>query len=298
MADQFSQTLSHEETFSQYRPYLFTIAYRMLGSVMDAEDMVQESFLRWQQTTQLAIQSPKAYLASITTRLCIDHLRAAQTQRQNYPGPWLPAPLLTEHVPASEDELTLSDSLSMAFLVLLESLSPVERAAFLLRDVFEYEYSEIAQIVDKSEANCRQLVRRAREHLAARRPRFQTNLAEQQRLTMEFAAACSEGDMDRLLHTLADDIIVWSDGGGKISAARNPIYGADRAGRYLLGLLGKAPAHYTARFAVVNGQPGFVAYLGERPFSVMTLEIGNGRIQSIRIVVNPDKLGHVPPLPA
>jgi RNA polymerase sigma-70 factor (ECF subfamily) len=268
----------------------------MLGSVMDAEDMVQETFLRWQQTAETPIQSPKAYLTAIITRLCIDHLRSARVQRESYLGPWLPEPLLTDDTTGAAELAALSDSLSMAFLVLLEKLSPLERAVFLLREVFDYDYAEIAPIVGKTEANCRQLVRRARQRLSDGRPRFETSPAEQQTLTIQFAQACATGDLDGLLHILAEDITLWSDGGGKVSAARQPIFGSDRVSRFLLGLMKKAPPDLTTRFALVNGQPGFVNYIGGRPNNVLTLEIGNGRIQAIRVVVNPDKLKTIPPL--
>src|SRR5688572_16689957 len=171
------------DPFTQYRPLLFSIAYRMLGSVMDAEDMVQETFLRWQQTAANEVQSPKAYLTAIITRLCIDYLRSARVQRESYLGPWLPEPFLTDDTTGAAELAALSDSLSMAFLVLLEKLSPLERAVFLLREVFDYDYSEIAAIVGKTEANCRQLVRRARQHLSDGRPRFDTSPTEQQTLT-------------------------------------------------------------------------------------------------------------------
>lgn len=284
------------DPFTQHRPLLFSIAYRMLGSVMDAEDMVQETFLRWQQAAENEVQSPKAYLTAIITRLCIDHLRSARVQRESYLGPWLPEPLLTDDTTGTAELATLSDSLSMAFLVLLEKLSPLERAVFLLREVFDYDYAEIAAIVGKTEANCRQLVRRARQHLSNGRPRFQTSPTEQQTLTIQFAQACATGDLDGLLQVLAEDITLWSDGGGKVSAARRPILGSDRVARFLLGLVKKAPPDLATRFARVNGRPGFVTYVGGNPLMVLSLETGNGRIQAIHIVVNPDKLKTIPPL--
>lgn len=284
------------ETFNQYRPLLFAIAYRMLGSVMDAEDMVQETYVRWEQAADVAAQSPKAYLSSIVTRLCIDQLRSARVQREVYLGPWLPEPLLTDDTTGAAEMAALADSLSMAFLILLEKLSPVERAVFLLREVFDYEYDEIAAIVQKSEANCRQLVRRARAHLAAGRPRFAVSPAEQQQLARQFAVACTTGDLDGLLNTLADDIILWSDGGGKVAAAQRPVHGPARVARLLLGLLRQAPSNFVSHAATINGQPGFINYIDGRPISVLTLEIGNGRIQTIRVVVNPDELRRIPPL--
>jgi RNA polymerase sigma-70 factor (ECF subfamily) len=211
------------ETFNQYRPLLFSIAYRMLGSVMDAEDMVQETYLRWEQAYGNEIQSPKAYLSAIITRLCIDQLRSARAQREVYPGPWLPEPLITGEPAGTADIAALNESLSMAFLILLEKLPPVERAVFLLREVFDYPYGDIAAIVNKSEANCRQMVSRSKAYIAAGRPRFEVSPAEQQQLTSQFIEACTAGDLDNLVNILAEDIILWSDGGGKGAAARQPI---------------------------------------------------------------------------
>lgn len=285
------------ETFNQYRPLLFSIAYRMLGSVMDAEDMVQETYVRWEQAAGVEAQSPKAYLSAIVTRLCIDQLRSARMQREVYVGPWLPEPLITNDTTSAAEMAALADSLSMAFLTLLEQLTPVERAVFLLREVFDYDYGEIAAIVQKSEANCRQLVRRAKAHLAAGRPRFDVSPTEQQQLAERFTLACATGDLDSLLDTLAADITLWSDGGGKAAAARRPIHGSERVAHFLLGILRQAPPGFAAYPAMVNGQPGFISYVNGRPFSVLTLEVGNGRIQAIRIIVNPDKLRSIPPIP-
>ena len=284
------------ETFNHYRPLLFSIAYRMLGSAMDAEDMLQETYLRWEQVAGDEVQSPKAYLSSIITRLCIDQLRSARVHREVYLGPWLPEPLITGDSSGVAEMAALTDSLSMAFLILLEKLSPVERAVFLLREVFDYQYGEIAAIVDKSEANCRQMVKRAKAHIAAGRPRFDVSPAEQEQLTLQFTQACATGDMHGLLDILAEDITLWSDGGGKVAAAQRPIHGPDRVARFLLGILRQAPPGFVSHFATVNGQPGFIAYMDGWPFSVLTLELGAGRIQAIRIVVNPDKLRSIPPL--
>lgn len=187
------------ETFIQYRPLLFSIAYRMLGTVMDAEDIVQETFLRWQRTSEVTVQSAKTYLATIITRLCINHLRSARVQREQYIGSWLPEPLVTPWTGAPADVAELTDSLSTAFLVLLESLLPTERAVFLLREVFEYDYPEIGQIVGKSPANCRQILRRARQHLEPQRPRFQVSPEQREQLTIQFIQAWNQGDLQGLL---------------------------------------------------------------------------------------------------
>ena len=282
------------ETFADLRPYLFTVAYNMLGSVMDAEDMVQEAYLRWQRAGEVA-ESPKAYLTAVTTRLCIDHLRSAKVQREAYIGPWLPEPLVTAVSPTAEENVTLSETLSLAFLVLLESLSPTERAVFLLRQVFEYDYAEIAAIVDKSEANCRQMVRRARQHIEAGRPRFDVPLPQQEALVTQFTAACVAGDVEGLINLLAEDIEVWSDGGGKATAARKVIVGRSQVARFLLGVMRLAPDNAETQFALINGQLGLVARVNGRPLLVMALEVGDGRIHTIRNILNPDKLKHIHP---
>lgn len=282
------------EQFNEYRALLFSIAYRMLGSVMEAEDMVQETFLRWQQTNVAEVQSAKAYLTTIITRLCIDHLRSAQVQREQYIGPWLPEPVVTEKPLQADDSALLAESLSMAFLVLLESLTPTERAVFLLREVFDYNYSEVAQIVGKSEANCRQVARRARQHVHNRRPRFDPSPTEQQRLTVQFMETCAKGDMPGLLNLLATDITLWSDGGGKAVAALNPLHGAERVARFCLGITRKAAANVTVRLAWVNGQPGIIGYEAGRPITIFIFEIFDGVIQAIHSIRNPDKLEGVP----
>jgi RNA polymerase sigma-70 factor (ECF subfamily) len=279
------------EVFDRHRPLLFSIAYRMLGSVMDAEDIVQEAFVRWQRASGTEVRSPRAYLSSVVTRLCIDQLRSARVQREQYVGPWLPEPLPTEPAPNAVDE-----SLSMAFLVLLESLTPTERAVFLLREVFDYDYGEISRFVGKSEANCRQIARRARQSVAARRPRFERSAEQEERLVERFLEACASGDMDGLVSLLSDDITLWSDGGGRVRAALNPIYGSDRVGRFLLGILREVPPDFVTRQGQINGEPGIVGYAGGHPMGVLTLDILDGRIRAIRIVVNPEKLRAVPPL--
>ncbi len=284
------------ESFNQYRPLLFSIAYRMLGSAMDAEDMVQETFLRWQQPSVGAVQSPKAFLSAVVTRMCIDHLRSAQVQREEYIGPWLPEPLLAERIPDAADTVMLAESLSLAFLVLLESLSPVERAVYLLRQVFDYEYAEIAHIVDKSEANCRQMVKRARTRIASRRPRFRVSPKQQERLTFQFIQTCTSGDMEALFTLLAEDVILYSDGGGKAGSARKPIYGHTKVARLIFALLRKAPPTFTIRMTQVNGQPGIIGYEDGHPQSVLMFDIAADRIRAIYLVVNPEKLRKLPAL--
>ncbi len=283
------------EDFERHRSLLFSIAYRMLGSVADAEDVVQEAYLRWRKAPEAEVRSPKSYLSAVVTRLSIDRLRSARAWRQDYVGPWLPEPLVSNAFEEVAYSTELDESLSMAFLVLLESLNPVERAVFLLREVFDYDYDEISRIVDKSEENCRQIARRARQSVAARRPRFEHSREQEERLTERFVEACTSGDMEGLLGLLSEDVTLWSDGGGKVAAAPYPIYGPERVARFLLGVLRTVPPGFSARPTRVNGRPGVVGYVDGRPTSVVALDVANGRLQGVRIVVNPDKLRAIPP---
>lgn len=282
------------DIFTHYRPLLFSIAYRMLGSVADAEDITQDAFIRWNTVPDdEAVASPKAYLMSIVTRLCINHLQSARVQREVYVGPWLPEPLMTEHVPDIANTIEQQESLSIAFLVLLETLSPVERAVFLLRDVFDYDYAEIARVVDKSEASCRQMARRARQRVAAHHQRFTATPETSERLAQRFVAACVSGDLPELLQLLSEESTLISDGGGKVTAARNPVYGADRIARMALGILGKTPADMTPQPARINGQPGFIWSLNGKAQGAMAFDIAEDHIRAIYLVVNPDKLRHL-----
>jgi RNA polymerase sigma-70 factor (ECF subfamily) len=265
----------------------------MLGTVMDAEDMVQETFLRWQQVPEQDVHSPKAFLSSIITRLCIDRLRSARVQREQYVGMWLPEPLVTQQVDDPAKMVELADSLSTAFLLLLETLSPTERAVFLLREIFDYDYDEIGQIVHKSPVNCRQIVRRARQTLAAKRPRFSPSPQQQEQLVTQFLHACTKGDMQGLLSLLAEDITVYSDGGGKVQAARTHIHGPALVIRFLLGISSKQTPNYSVRVTNINGQTGILRYRDGLPQSAITFDIADERIQAIYIVVNPDKLTRI-----
>jgi RNA polymerase sigma-70 factor, ECF subfamily len=256
--------------------------------VTDAEDMVQETFLRWQQTPQTQVQSPKNYLATTITRLCIDYLRSARVRREQYVGPWLPEPLLTQQDPAERVEL--ADSLLMAFLVMLERLSPIERAVFLLREVFEYDYSEIAQIVDKSAENCRQILRRSRQHLATERPRFPVSSQQQVQITAQFIDASTQGNLEGLLALLAEDVTLWADGGGQVAAALKPLHGAMKVARFLLAIQSKFLSTARAELIEINGQPGIVVRTESDIHSVTTFEIVEGYIQTIYGVRNPEKL--------
>jgi RNA polymerase sigma-70 factor, ECF subfamily len=277
------------EVFASARPMLFSIAYRMLGSVMDAEDVVQDAYLRWDEAPETEVRSPRAYLTTIVTRLAINHLRAARNKRETYVGPWLPEPLVTEDKP---DTVELAESLSMAFLVLLERLAPVERAAFLLHEVFEFEYGEIARIVDKTEANCRQLVARARKRIGSSEARFEADPAQAKRLVERFTEASFAGDLEGLVSVLAEDITLWGDGGGKVQgAALKPVHGAKPVARFVLGVMERlVPVETIVRPTEINGQPGFIAYVSGRPLSALIFDIREGRIHTIYAIGNPDKL--------
>lgn len=282
-------------TFDRHRPLLFSIAYRMLGSTMDAEDIVQEAYVRWQGTEE-EVRSPKAYLSTIVTRLSIDRLRSAKVGREQYVGPWLPEPLTTGEASDIAEAPVMEESLSMAFLVLLESLTPVERAIFLLREVFDYDYAEVSRVVGKTETNCRQIAHRTRRALAARRPRFESSEEQQERMTRLFVEVCASGDMQSLLSLLSEDVVLYSDGGDRVVTARNPVHGPDRVARLLLGLARKRPPGVAVRLVGINGQPGIICYAGNLPDSVLTLEITDGRIKAVRNVRNPDKPHAVPRL--
>lgn len=284
-----------EETtriFQEYRLLLFSIAYRMLGSASDAEDIVQEAFLRWLQSSDKAIQSPKAYLSTIVVRLCLDQLRSAREKREVYAGFWLPEPVATGQMPELAETAAQAEALSLAFLLMLEKLNPLERAIFLLREVFEYEYSEIAAIVEKSEANCRQIFHRAWQHLDKDRPRFSSSREQQERITSRFLQASLNGDMQGLLSLLSDDIISMGDSGGKagLKAGRMPVYGPDKVSRGYLGALRSLPAGVVTRITEVNGQPAIVGYLHEKPVGVILLQIEGERISRLYYIVNPEKL--------
>lgn len=282
------------EEFEQYRPLLFSIAYRMTGSASDAEDLVQETYLRASAAHEDELRSPKAYLSKIITNLCLDYLKSARVQREQYIGPWLPEPLLTSDerlLPAETVEQR--ESISLAFLVLLEALTPPERAVLLLHDVFDYDYAEIGEIIGKSEANCRQLLHRARQHVAERRPKFEPDEAQQRQIITSFLIACQQGDMKALTQVLTRDVISWSDGGGKVSAATQPIYGADKVARLIIGLMSRAPANLTFSGAEVNGGPALMMWVGGKLYDIINFELGDGQIQALRFVLNPDKLAFI-----
>jgi RNA polymerase sigma-70 factor (ECF subfamily) len=282
-----------EEEFEELRPLLFSIAYRMLGSVAEAEDIVQEAWLRWEQADRSVIRSAKAFLSTITTRLCVDYLRSARVRRERYIGPWLPEPLMTEVAPPASETAELADSLSLAFLTLLESLTPLGRAAFLLKEVFDFEYPEIAEILERSQPSCRQLVARARKHLDTRRPRVAASREQHQLMTMEFMRACATGDLGELMKLLTDDVVLWADGGGKVRAARKPIYGPEKVTRFVRGIIRKAEGEYEVGVDQINGGPAIALRQGGRVQDVISLDVAGDRIQGIWIIVNPDKLARL-----
>ena len=287
--------MEDEELYRDLRPLLFAIAYRMVASASDAEDIVQEAFVRFDRARRsgTVIDAPKAYLVSTTTRLAIDHLRSARVRRESYVGPWLPEPLLTE--PGPERLAETADSLSTAFLMLLETLSPVERAVFLLRDVFRYDYGEIAEIVGKTEANCRQILVRARRHVEARRRRFTASREERDALVRSFVGACDRGDLDELVRLLAHDVVFYGDGGGKAAAVPKPVLGRDRVARLLSWLIDLArERHLSVRQAQVNGEAGALVLDADGHIvNVVSFDVLDGEVTSIWSVANPDKLDHL-----
>ncbi|MDL1900915.1 RNA polymerase sigma-70 factor [Anaerolineae bacterium CFX9] len=278
------------EQFEALRPLLFSIAYRMLGSVRDAEDLVQEAYLRYQAADHAAIRSPKAFLTTVITRLSIDHLRSAQAQRETYFGAWLPEPLLTD--PASEPDsiAALNESLSVAFLVLLEKLNPVERAVFLLREVFDYDYPTIAEVVGKSESACRQAFHRAREAIHHDRLRFRSTPEEHHVVFGRFLQACMQGDLRGLESVLAEDVVSTSDGGGKAIAATRTLTGVKAVSAFFIGLMKRAPADVEYELAPVNGRTSLIVRQGGTVTVVITATVSEGKISAIWAVLNPDKL--------
>jgi len=279
--------------FRGHRPELFGIAYRMLGSVADAEDILQDAWLKWSAVDTATVDHPRAYLARTVTNLSLNKLKSAAAQRETYVGPWLPEPLVaTEENVESDAEQT--EAVSLALLVVLETLSPLERAVFVLREVFGFTFSEIGSMLNRSEAAVRQVGTRARSHVMARRPRYDAPADIRRRVTDEFQAACLGGDLNRMMELLAPDVTAWTDGGGKVRAALRPLRGADNVARWLLGVLNIQLSGVQARSVVVNGQPGLlVSVLGALDNVVVFDLNAEGRIEAIRLIRNPDKLQHI-----
>lgn len=282
------------DSFNQSRKLLFGIAYRMLGSVHDAEDIVQEAWVRWQRAETDAIANPQAFLCTMVTRMSIDLLRSARKQRVTYVGEWLPEPIALES-PATAGRAELADSLSVAFLVMLERLNPVERAAFLLREIFDYDYPEVAGILGKSEDNCRQIVRRAKQRVQTPEPRFDAREDTRDALLDSFMAAVRGGDLPGLVGMLAGDAAIYSDHGGKASAARRTIHGAEKVAKFFIGVDTRfRPRDFACRFTWLNGAPGVIIYSGDRPETAFSLHLESDVITAIYVTRNPDKLAHLP----
>jgi RNA polymerase sigma-70 factor, ECF subfamily len=277
--------------FEAARGRLFKLAYRMLGSIGDAEDAVQDLYLRWRRAGE-DIKTPEAWLVTACARLCIDRLRAAKRERAAYEGPWLPEPIVVVVEDASAD-LERADDMTMAMLLVLERLTPRERAVYILREAFDYDYAEIGGVLKASPAACRQLASRAVRRLHDERPRFATSRTEARDLAERFANATRRGDVDALASLLAEDATCATDGGGKVTAARNVISGADRVARFIAGVMAKGAAGLDFEFVLVNGAPGWVLSRNGGPFAVTTIEIEGSKVRKVFVTLNPDKLDHV-----
>lgn len=276
------------DSFEPHRRVLFGAAYRMLGSVAEAEDVVQDAYLRWSGTDRERVEEPRAFLLTVTSRLALDRLRSARVRREAYVGPWLPEPVLTG--PDAADQALLGESVSMALLVVLETLSPLERAVFVLREVFGYSHAEVADVLGRSEAGVRQLAHRAREHVQARRPRYPAD-ADTGRVVVErFRDAAQGGDLEALLEILAPDVVAWSDGGGRTAAARRPVEGAERVAQFFIRIARRSLEGVATRVAEVNGDPALLVWQDGALFMVMVMEVSGRRIHTVRTVLNPDKL--------
>ncbi len=284
------------DIFTEQSPRLFAIAYRMLGSAVDAEDVVQDAYLRWQSTDRSEVASPEAFLRKIVVRLCLDSLKSARSRRESYPGLWLPEPILTE-IPSEfadpGDRVGKTESISMAFLLLLESLSPDERAVFLLHEVFDYDYDDLAMLLERSNAACRQMFSRAKKHIIDHRPRFQASAEQHHQLLARFVQAVQQGDVAQLTALLAADAISYSDGGGKAAAATRPVMGRAAVIQLVLGLMRRTPAEATVAVDVVNGREALVFREHGQVQTAMAFAATESMIQTLFFVRNPDKLNHV-----
>ena len=283
----------HAERFTALRPLLFTIAYEILGSATEADDVLQDSYLRWAGVDLAQVRDTKAYLAQLVTRQALNTLRSQARRREDYVGPWLPEPLLLDDTDASSD-VVLAESVSMAMLVVLETLSPDERAVFVLREVFGFSHDEIASAVGKSTAAVRQMAHRAREHVPSRRKRFEpVDAGKSEQITTQFLVAAATGDLDGLLAMLAPDVVFTSDSDGKVSAARRPVLGAEKVARLLIGLMSRAGSEYRVELASYNSAPAAIVYRNERPDSVFLIEVIDGKITNFYAMRNPEKLASV-----
>jgi RNA polymerase sigma-70 factor (ECF subfamily) len=283
-----------QQTFAEHRNLMFAIAYRLLGSAADAEDVVQDAWFKWSADDRSQVSDPKAYLARIVSNLSMERLRSTRRQRETYVGPWLPEPILTEADTA--EGVAVADSVSMAMLVVLETLSPIERAVFVLKEVFDFSYAEIAEAVERSESAVRQAGHRAREHVRARRPRFESDRNKKRQATERFFAATTGGDINELMELLAPEVTLWTDGGGKVRQAMRPIIGAANVARWIAGASsrpyeGVDIADMTAEVVEINGGPGIVMSGAGRVIATITVDLDeDGRIATVHNVANPDKL--------
>lgn len=272
---------------------LFGIAYRMLSSVADAEDILQDAWLKWSAVDADQIEQPRAYLARTVTNLALNRIKSATMRRETYVGPWLPEPLVIAEEDAGRD-VERAETISLAMLVVLETLSPLERAVFVLKEVFGFSFAEIAGMLDRSEASVRQVGSRARSHVQARRPRYDAPADVRRRITDEFLAACLGGDLNQVMELLAPEVTAWTDGGGKIRAALRPLHGADKVARWILGVLATQLPDVGIHRVLVNGQPGLLVTSAGAPDDVVAVDPGkDGRIEAIRLIRNPDKLQHI-----
>ncbi|WP_053847638.1 RNA polymerase sigma-70 factor [Streptomyces sp. NRRL B-24085] len=286
-------TDTETDVFEAHRSVLLGVAYRMLGRVTDAEDVVQEAWLRWSAADRSEVREPRAYLVRVTTRLAIDRLRQVKARGETYVGPWLPEPYVTDFgdtVPDTAEQAVLADSVSLAVLVVMESLSPLERAVFVLREAFGYPYADIAAMLDRAEPAVRQLAGRARRHVDERRPRYDVDPVRRRDLTERFLAAAGGGDLEALMALLAPDVRLVGDSGGKSKAPLRVLESADHVGRFIVGVAGKGLPDLTWRFLELNGGPAVLVLSGGKPDSVFQMDILDGRIQSVYIIRNPDKL--------
>ncbi|GAA2270298.1 RNA polymerase sigma-70 factor [Streptomyces atrovirens] len=281
------------DVFEEHRPVLLGVAYRMLGRVADAEDVVQDAWLRWSGGDRARVREPRGYLVRVTTRLAIDRLRQIKARGETYVGPWLPEPCVTDFgdtVPDAAERAVLADSVSLAVLVVMESLSPLERAVFVLREAFGYPYADIAAMLDRGEPAVRQLAGRARKHVEERRPRYEVDPAQRRDLTERFLAAAADGDLEGLLELLAPDARLVGDSGGKSRAPLRVLESADHVGRFLLGVARKGVPDLSFRFLELNGGPAVLVLSGDKPDSVVQLDVADGRIRTVYVIRNPDKL--------
>lgn len=290
-------TDTETDLFEEHRPVLTGVAYRMLGRVADAEDVVQEAWLRWSAADRSEVREPRAYLVRVTTRLAIDRLRQVKARGETYVGPWLPEPYVTDFgdtVPDTAERAVLADSVSLAVMIVLESLSPLERAVFVLREAFGYPFADIAAMLDRAEPAVRQLAGRARRHVDERRTRYEVDPARRRDLTERFLAAAAGGDLEGLMSLLAPDVRLVGDSGGKSKAPLRVLESADKVGRFLVGVAERGVEDLSWRFLELNGGPALLVLSAGKPDSVFQLDVVDGRIQAVYIIRNPDKLRSLP----